>query len=269
VLGRPEAERDRLLFAHVCTAFQHEYITADGRMTSDEQTAYLLALGFGLEPDALRAPMVANLVRKFAEKNDHLATGFLGTPLINSVLTENGHAELAYKVLLQEDFPGWLVSVKNGATTVWERWDSWTPEHGFNSTGMNSFNHYAYGSVIGWFYDTIAGLKPDAAEPGWKHFVVGPVPGGGLTHAKATFDTPYGPAASGWRIADGRFELDVNIPPNTSAQVVLPVGATDGVTEGGRPLAELAGAMGLKAAEGRVSLTLPAGDYHFAAPVPK
>jgi len=268
-LGRPEAERDRALFAHVRAAFQHEFITPDGRITSDEQTAYLLALGFDLMPDNLHDAAVANLVRKFAEKDNHLATGFLGTPLITSVLTASGHTDLAYQVLLQETYPGWLVSVKNGATTVWERWDSWTPEHGFNSVGMNSFNHYAYGSVVGWFYDTIAGLKPDAAGAGWKHFEVAPHPGGGLTHAKATLETPYGPAASDWRIADGRFELAVSIPPNTTAHVVLPVGTSDGVTEGGRPLSELAGSADLRSPEGRVALTLPAGDYHFSAPAPK
>src|SRR5690606_1134932 len=155
------------------------------------------------------------------------------------VLTALGHADLAYKVVLQETYPGWLFSVKNGATTIWERWDSWTPEQGFNPEGMNSFNHYAYGSVVGWFYDTIAGLAPDAAAPGWKSFHIAPIPGGGLTHAKATIETPYGPATSDWKIVHGRFELTAIVPPNTTAEIALPTAAIDEVTVDNRPLAEL------------------------------
>ncbi|HWA09653.1 MAG TPA: family 78 glycoside hydrolase catalytic domain [Opitutaceae bacterium] len=269
-LGRTEAaERDRALFAHVRDAFAREYIATDGRLASDEQTAYLLALGFDLVPPAVRPQTIAHLVRTFAEKNDHLATGFLGTPLVAPVLTAVGRPDLAYKVVQQETYPGWLFSVKNGATTVWERWDSWTPEHGFNPEGMNSFNHYAYGCVVGWFYDTIAGLKPDAAAPGWKRFQVAPIPGGGLTSAKASVETPYGVAASDWRIANGRFELAVTVPANTTAQVSLPASRAGDVTEAGRPLRELTGATNLGEASGRVVLTVPAGRYAFAMPAPR
>ena len=171
--------------------------------------------------------------------------------------------------MLQETYPGWLFSVKNGATTIWERWDSWTPEQGFNPEGMNSFNHYAYGSVVGWFYGTIAGLKPDASAPGWKRFQVAPVLGGGLTFAKASVETPYGVAASDWKIANGRFELAVAVPPNTSAQISLPTAASADVTESGRLLRDLAGATGLSEAGGRVQLTIPAGTYTFSLPAPR
>jgi alpha-L-rhamnosidase len=266
---RDAANRNRTLFAHVRDAFAREYIAADGRLASDEQTAYLLALGFDLVPAARRPQVIAQLVRTFAEKNDHLATGFLGTPLVAPVLSAIGRPDLAYKVVLQESYPGWLFSVKNGATTIWERWDSWTPEHGFNPEGMNSFNHYAYGSVVGWFYATIAGLKPDASGPGWKRFQVAPIPGGGLSFAKASVETPYGLAASNWKIANGRFELTVTVPPNTQAQVSLPTAAATDVTENGRPLRELAGARGLSEADGRVQLVVPAGAYTFNLPAPR
>jgi alpha-L-rhamnosidase len=268
-LGRTEtAAWDRALFAHVKAAFAREYIADDGRLASDEQTAYLLALGFDLVPADIRTKTVAHLVRTFAEKNDHLATGFLGTPLVAPVLTAVGRPDLAYKVVLQETYPGWLFSVKNGATTIWERWDSWTPEHGFNPEGMNSFNHYAYGSVVGWFYDTIAGLAPDAYAAGWKRFSVAPIPGGGVTFAKASVETPYGIAASDWKIANGRFQLAVTVPPNTEAQVSLPTAATVDVTEAGRPLRELNGARDVSEESGRVKLTLPAGTYAFEMPAP-
>ena len=268
-LGRQAtAERDRALFAHIQTAFRREFLKDDGRMVSDEQTAYLLALGFGLVPEELRAKTTAHLVRTVHAKDDHLATGFLGTPLLTPVLASTGHTDLAYKVLLQESYPGWLFSVKNGATTIWERWDSWTPEKGFDSSGMNSFNHYAYGSVIGWFYDTIAGLKPDAAGAGWKKFHIAPTPGGGLTHAKATLATPYGLAASGWRLSGERLELEITIPANTEAQVSVPATSIEQVTEGGRPLRVVAEFTNATSAAGRVVFTASAGTYRLTAVPP-
>ncbi len=268
-LGRSDAaQRNRDLFEKIKAAFRREFIADDGKITSDEQTAYLLALGFDLVPDELRAATAAHLERTFAEKNHHLATGFLGTPLIAPVLTELNRADLVYRVLQQETYPGWLFSVKNGATTIWERWDSWTPEHGFNSEGMNSFNHYAYGSVIEWFYDTIAGLKPDASVPGWKHFHIAPHPGGGLTSAKATLETPYGPAASAWKIVNGHFELTATIPPNTTAEIALPSTDLSSATESNQPLSSLA-TENLRVVENRIRLTLPAGTYRFSTPAPR
>ena len=265
ILDRPEIARQNwALHAKVKAAFQHEFITADGRVTSDEQTAYLLALGFNLVSDELRPAMVQHLEQAVAVKNNHLATGFIGTPMLTPVLTEVGRADLAYSVLLQETYPGWLFSVKNGATTIWERWDSWTPEIGFNPGGMNSFNHYAYGSVVGWFYDTIAGLKPLASAPGWKAFAIAPQPGGGLTRATASLETPYGLAASSWRIQDNRFELDVTIPANTQAHVTLPTDNSGIVTESGLTLAELALLTDLNTSSGKVSFMLPSGTYRFA-----
>jgi alpha-L-rhamnosidase len=265
-LGRTEAaQRDRALLAHIKEAFRREFITDDGKITSDEQTAYLVALDFGLVPDALREKTIAHLLRTFAARNDHLATGFLGTPHVTPVLSAIGHADLAYRVLLQETYPGWLFSVKNGATTVWERWDSWTPDKGFNPEGMNSFNHYAYGCVVGWFYDTIAGLKPDATGAGWKRFHVAPTPGGGLTHANATLETPYGLAVSAWRSRGDRMEYDVTVPPNTQALVALPATRATAVTENGRGLRDLREASDVAERDGRVTFTLAPGAYRFSA----
>lgn len=268
-LGRAAiAERDRALLARIREAFEGEFVADDGKITSDEQTAYLLALGFDLVSEKLRLKLIDHLLRKFAEKNDHLATGFLGTPLVTPVLSATGHADLAYKVLLQESYPGWLFSVKNGATTIWERWDSWTPEKGFHPEGMNSFNHYAYGSVVGWLYDTVAGLKPSVNGPGWKRFDLAPTPGGGLTQAKATVETPYGIASSAWRIIDGRFELDAIVPPNTQAHVALPAAVMTDVTESGKPLHDVAEISNPRTENGRVTFDLRAGTYHFALRAP-
>jgi len=260
---RPElAARDRAIHDRVKAAFQRAYLAPDGRIAGDVQTSYLLALAFDLVPDDRRAAVTAHLIRTFAEKDNHLSTGFLGTPLIMPALTAAGRADLAYTVLEQKTYPGWLFSVKNGATTIWERWDSWTPEQGFNKDGMNSFNHYAYGSVVGWFYDTIAGLRPLPEAPGWKHFRIAPTPGGGLSSAAATLQTPHGLAASRWRIEAGRMHLTVVIPPNTSADVELPATSAAGITLDGAPLGKSV------AATGRTVVTLTSGEYTFELPAP-
>jgi alpha-L-rhamnosidase len=264
ILGNPEsAARHRARFGLIRGAFARAYLAADGRIQSDEQTAYLLALGFDLVPSALRARTFGHLERKFAESGGHLATGFLGTPLITPVLSSHGRTDLAYAIVQKETYPGWLFSVKNGATTIWERWDSWTPDKGFNPEGMNSFNHYAYGSVVGWFYDTVAGLKPDAAAPGWKRFTIAPEPGGDLTSARASLETPHGRAQSSWRIEAGRHEYAITVPPNTEAQVTLRAPAITAVTESGQPLTSLREARHLQADNGKVSFTLAAGAYVF------
>ncbi|HET7538016.1 MAG TPA: family 78 glycoside hydrolase catalytic domain, partial [Candidatus Didemnitutus sp.] len=262
ILGRPElAASDRALRDKARAAYQREFITPDGHVADDVQTSYLLTLAFDLAPVDRRAQIEAYLARTIAEKDYHLGTGFLGTPLLTPVLTEIGRADLAYRVLLQTSYPGWLFTVKNGATTIWERWDSWTPEEGFNKDGMNSFNHYAYGSVVGWFYSDIAGLQPLPEAPGWKKFRIAPVPGGGLTNATASVDTPYGRASSAWKREGDRMRLAVTIPSNTSAEVVFPTHRPETIIATGpgpaHPIATES------AAAGRPRLSLPSGQYEF------
>jgi alpha-L-rhamnosidase len=183
--------------------------------------------------------------------------------LLAPVLSDSGLSELAYKVVLQDTYPGWLFSVKNGATTIWERWDSWTPDKGFNKDGMNSFNHYAYGSVVGWFYDTIGGLKLDASSPAWKHFVIAPTSGGGLKSAKASVETPYGRAASDWKIQGDRFDLAVTIPANTSATVHVPAKDSNAVTESGQPANKANGVKFLRFENGKAIYEVGSGTYQF------
>ncbi|MDQ8187655.1 family 78 glycoside hydrolase catalytic domain [Pelagicoccus sp. SDUM812002] len=222
-LGRPElAASNRALRDQAKGAYQKAYIEGNGVVADDVQTSYFLTLGFDLASDTQKGSVEDNLLRVIAEKDNHLATGFLGTPLIMPVLTEMGRTDLAYTILKQTSYPGWLYTVKNGATTIWERWDSWTPEDGFHPHNMNSFNHYAYGSVVGWFYSDIAGLQPLPEAPGWKRFRVAPKPGGGLSHASASLETPYGTAASNWRIEDERMKLSVTVPANSIAEIILP-----------------------------------------------
>jgi alpha-L-rhamnosidase len=207
-------------------AFNREYVTPGGRLAVQTQTAYLMALAWDLLPEALRQPAFDRLLGLFAERDWHLSTGFLGTPLICPTLTRFGRADLAYRIFLQRDYPGWLFPVQNGATTMWERWNSWTPDAGFGDVNMNSFNHYAYGAIGRWMYDTVAGLALDPARPGYRHLLIAPQPGGGLTYARATIRSIRGPIAAGWTIDGATVRIEVSLPPNVTATVTLPDGTT-------------------------------------------
>jgi alpha-L-rhamnosidase len=185
VLGRKKDRiRFRKLHGQIVERFQKAYVTLDGRIVGHCQTSYLFALAFDLRPAGLRPKAFGHLVDLISARNDHLTTGFLGTPLLCPVLTRFGRTDLAYRLILQEDYPSWLYTVKNGATTMWERWNSYTKEHGFGDVSMNSFNHYAYGAVGEWMYSVIGGICPMA--PGFKKMLFAPEPGGGLTEANTS-----------------------------------------------------------------------------------
>lgn len=186
------------------------------------QTAYVLALHFDLLPDDMREQAAAELVADIERRDMHLSTGFVGAPYLPHVLSNNGRLDVAYELLLQKTWPSWLYSVTQGATTIWERWDGWTEENGFQSPQMNSFNHYAYGSIGGWMYATIAGIEIGSA--GYKHCIIQPQPGGGLTSAKASLKTLYGELRSEWEFKDAKLSLTALIPPNTTAEIRLPEG---------------------------------------------
>jgi len=166
------------------------------------------------------------------ERHDwHLTTGFVGVALLCPVLTEHGYADVAHRLLLNETFPSWGYSIRHGATTIWERWDGWTEEHGFQTPMMNSFNHYSLGSVAQWLYEYVAGIRVDPDRPGYEHVLISPTPGE-LDHAEATFESVRGTIRSAWRQEGGTFELDVNIPANVTATVVLPGGERHEIVSG-------------------------------------
>lgn len=186
------------------------------------QTAYVLALHFDLLPEKLRTQATAELVADIARRDGHLSTGFVGAPYLPHVLSNNGWIDVAYQLLQQQSWPSWLYSVTQGATTIWERWDGYTDENGFQDPGMNSFNHYAYGSIGAWLYNTVAGIEIDPAQPAYKHSILRPQPGGKLTQARGQLQTPYGELVSDWQLTDGKFVWDVIVPANTTATVYLP-----------------------------------------------
>lgn len=232
VLGHSElSEHYAELAEKVKAAFAHEYITPAGRLMNDAETAYTLAIAFGLLPTSeQRQHAGVRLDELVRESGYQIRTGFVGTPLICDALCSTGHYATAYRLLMQRECPSWLYPVAMGATTIWERWDSMLPDGSINSGEMTSFNHYALGAVADWMHRTIGGLIP--TKPGYRSIDIRPRPGGGLTHAKVRHITPYGLAESAWKIEDGMFDLNVLIPPNTTALITLPCGNSDPIEVG-------------------------------------
>jgi alpha-L-rhamnosidase len=262
--GRNEDAREyRDLNERIKAAFQAAYVFPDGRIEEDTQTCYLLALHMGLLPEDLRSAAAEHLVKSIEREDWHLSTGFAGVGYLCPVLTEAGYTDVAYRLLGNETYPSWGYTIKNGATTIWERWDGWTEEHGFQSPNMNSFNHYSLGSVGEWLYRYVAGI--DLGAPGYGRIVIRPRPGGNLTHASGAYDSVRGRISSSWKIEDSQFVLETLIPPNTTATVHVP--STDDVSEGGRPVDEADGVEFLRAEEGETVLAVGSGRYEFVSKV--
>jgi len=225
VLGKDDdAKRFAAEAAAVKNSFIGHFLDAEGKLRNapETQTGYLLALEFNLVPDDLRAKSVTRLLGLVQAADGHLRTGFLGTPYLAPILDRHGHPDVAFGVLFKETYPSWFYSINQGATTMWERWNSYSHDKGFGDVSMNSFNHYAYGAIGQWMYERIAGLEPDPARPGYKHFFIRPLVGGPLTSARADLETPYGKAASGWILENGILKIEALIPPNSTATLVLP-----------------------------------------------
>lgn len=226
VLGFTEESRHyHELAAQVRSAFAAEYLTGEGRLTSDAQTAYALALEFDLIPDEPRRAAAGRRLAELVHLADNrIATGFVGTPLVCHALSNSGDAETAYDLLLEKECPSWLYTVTSGGTTMWERWDSLRPDGTLNPGEMTSFNHYALGAVADWMHRVIAGIAPKS--PGYREIHFQPIPGGGITSAAATHLTPYGPAGIDWKVLDGQLLVTVIIPTGATGDLVLPNGET-------------------------------------------
>jgi alpha-L-rhamnosidase len=230
VLGREDdAQKYLAKFEEIKEAFTGRYLSDDGtiRMDADvggrhhvepeTQAACLFALAFHLVPTEAEKSVVAQLVRLIDEADGHLRTGIQGTPLLVPTLDRFGQSDLAMDLLLKETYPSWLFSVKQGATTIWEHWNGYTIEDGFLDEYMNSFNHYAYGSIGQWMYERVAGLQPDPEHPGYNHFFINPLITEHLDGARAELETAYGKALGSWKRQGGQVLLEVIVPPNSSA----------------------------------------------------
>jgi alpha-L-rhamnosidase len=214
-----------------------------------------------LGPPALREKAAAKYADEVKRFNWHLATGFIGTPRLLPGLHAAGRDDVAYKLLLQETYPSWLFQVKLGATTMWERWDGWTPDHGFQTIGMNSFNHYAFGSVGEYLYSVVGGIR--AASPGFDTIRIQPVPGEGLNWAEASYRSIHGPIETRWQRSPRGLELTVVIPPNTTAFIYVPATDPAKITESGKPASEAEGVKFLRMEKGAAVYEIGSGKYAF------
>ena len=254
----------KALLKKVKDAFLREYLTPNGRLISGTQTAYVLALNFDMLPENLRTQAAERLAENVKSYGNHLTTGFLGTPYLCHVLTRFGYTDIAFKLLLKEDYPSWLYPVKMGATTIWERWDGQKPDSSFQTPGMNSFNHYAYGAIGDWMYRILVGLDTYEDGVGYKHIKIMPHIGGGFTNADASLQTYYGTVSSGWKIENDKLLMDIEIPANATATVYVPAANAGTITESGKAVSTLTDVKVSGTENGYVLLQVGSGKYHFA-----
>lgn len=247
-------------------AFRKNFLKPDGSIQESSQTGFALAFTMGLIPDNMKAKAAQQFVSEIEKKNWHLATGFIGTPRLLPALEAAGQSDVAYRLLLTDTFPSWLYQVKLGATTMWERWDGWSPEKGFQDPGMNSFNHYAFGSVGQFMYGNICGIETDT--PGFKTITIKPVVSSEFEHAEATYESIRGTIRSGWKkTSEDGISLDVTIPPNTTATIYVPATDPQVVSESGKPWPEQPGIRFIERLDGYAVYKVASGSYHFASKI--
>ena len=260
LLGKTaDAEQYAALRKNIADAYQKEFFTPEGRLTAPTQTAHILSLAFDLTPPEFKEKTVNALAELIAARDNHLSTGFLGTPYVCQVLADNGRLDLAYEVLLKEDFPSWLYQVTKGATTIWEHWDGLKPDGTMWSPDMNSFNHYAYGSVCDFIFSALGGIDADTEKPGYKRAILKPRPmPDRISFAETSYESVYGLFKLRWEFRDGTMHIDVTVPPNTGAELTLPSAGSG--TIGGKIFTPV---------EGGAVCELGSGVYSFVYPYQK
>lgn len=260
-LGKEEdAKKYVELFKQIKAAFNRAFVSEDGKIKGDTQTCYVLALAFDLLPKEMRKNAVERIVADIKAHDNHLTTGFMGTSELFTILSKHGHNDLAYKLLLNDTFPSWGFQIKHGATTIWERWDGWTPENGFQRPGMNSFAHYPFGSVGRWMFERVAGI--DSFRPGFKLIHIAPSPATGIAWAKASYRSVQGRIVTDWKIENGKFKLIVTVPANTKAAISFPVEKFEEIYDDGESLRVDKKYI----AYGKPTIVVAAGTYNFEMP---
>jgi alpha-L-rhamnosidase len=249
------------LFSKIKNVFNREYVTPAGRVGTNSQTSYVLALMFNLLPDDLRPDAAKFLVDDIKSRRNHLSTGFLGTPFLCHVLTQNGYTDVAYDLLLQESYPSWLYPVRMGATTIWERWDGQKTDSTFQDAGMNSFNHYAYGAIGDWMYRVSAGIE--AKTPGYRNLLIQPKVTEKMNLSKASFESAYGKVISGWERKDGKVYYTIEIPANADATIILPADSAEKVRENGLPIGENKNLRNIRISDKNLLFETGSGKYVF------
>ncbi len=254
-----DARRYDELFEKVKAAFNKEYVAADGVVAGNTQCSYVLALAFDLLDTKMAEKAAAHLVADIESRGWHLSTGFVGTRDIMQALSKIGRNDVAFRLLHNTTYPSWGFEVEHGATSIWERWDAWTPDKGLQDPDMNSFAHYAYGAVMGWVFQQVGGI--DTLEPGFGKIRIAPQIDPHLTWAKTHFDSVRGRIGVDWKISQGKLELTVEIPPNTTAEVAVPT------RDGGEVRSDSA-PIGLSI-HGATKYSLGSGKYLFTTEWPE
>jgi alpha-L-rhamnosidase len=242
----------------------------------DTQASYAIPLALGVIDSVNEQGAAKNLANAVMRKNTDdsgiirpecsLMTGFIGTAWISKALSDNGYSDIAYRLLQQTTYPSWLYPVEQGATTIWERLNSYTVEDGFGgNNGMNSFNHYSFGAVGAWMYNYSLGIRRDESAPGFKHFILQPEPDptGKMTYAKGYYDSMYGRIRSSWEMKEGRLIYTATVPANTTATFYLSTTDLQKITERGRPITKAKGVKYIKCENGKAVFELQSGEYHI------
>jgi alpha-L-rhamnosidase len=269
ILGKTEdAEHYVTLRDQIRQAFRDNFVDDQVKIKGDTQTDYVLALRFDLLKPEQRAAAAKRLVDHIViDRKTHLSTGFVGVGYLNPTLTSIGRSDVAYSLLLNDTYPSWGYSIRQGATTIWERWDGWTQDKGFQDPGMNSFNHYSLGSVGEWMYNRVAGIDLDPSAPGYEKIVIKPTLGGGLTWASGTLESMHGHIESKWKLDGSRLTLDVEIPANTTATIYVPSKGSDAVTESGMEAMKAIGLTFIGQQDGCSVFAATNGKFHFTSVV--
>ena len=255
-----EAAHYQNVFEKVRAAFLAKFLASDGKLGSHTQTGYTMALDMGLIPQDRTAQVVQQLVDLITANDKQLSTGFLGVKQLLPVLSKYGHNDLAYKLFTSKKYPSWGFEVVNGATSIWERWDSYTKQGGFNKS-MNSFSHYAFGSVVEWMYEYMGGITP--LEAGFGKVRIKPYLGDELNGITSHYDSIRGVIETYWQQDDDQLILNVTIPANTTAEVYLPATDPKRITESDKALSEVKAITGIKFDNGSTEVSVGSGTYNF------
>lgn len=266
VLGKTaDSERYNRLFEQIKASFNKAYVEPDGRIKGDSQTAYVMAIAYDLLDEKGQKLAAEHLIRRIRDCNWHLSTGFVGTKDLMLALAKIGRNDVAYRLLHNDTFPSWGFSIRHGATSIWERWNGWTPEQGFGDPGMNSFAHYSFGAVCQWIFENIGGIQTEGSA--FKNIVIKPQPGGKLTWARTAYQSIRGEIVTDWEVKKNVFHCRVTIPPNTTATLYLPAVDEKSVLEGKRPLNQVNGIMKAVYQPDTMVLELGSGQYVFQSPL--
>ncbi len=264
VIGKnSEASYYSELSEKIKKAFIETFVDKDGMIEGDAQSCYAMALYYNLYPEELEENFEKRMIDKFIPYDGRMNTGFHSTLPLMKELSKRGYSKKAFDLLETKEFPSWGYSIAQGATSIWERWDGYVKGRGMQGAGMNSFNHYAFGAMGEWMYENILGIQPDPDAPGFRHFILKPLPGGTLTWAEGSYHSICGKIEVKWKKEKGRFEYKVVIPPNTTATVYIPSSGADKVTLDGKKLSEVLDQDPIIDEDGYTVFKAESGRYSF------